>query len=117
IGQGITPSSTDNACAGTSSTYAWSFTSGNPASSNIPNPAPITYAVAGNFTVSLSVTNECGTTTATAPISVQNAPTANAGADQNYCSGDSVQIGVITVAGNTYSWSPATGLSSTTISN
>lgn len=116
-GQSITPSSTANACAGTISTYAWSFPSGNPASSNIPNPTPITYSTAGNFTVSLSVTNECGTTTATAPISVQNAPTANAGADQNYCSGDSLQIGAITVAGNTYSWSPATGLSSTTISN
>lgn len=44
-------------------------------------------------------------------------PTANAGVNQTYCSGQSANIGSSTTSGYTYSWSPATGLNSTTISN
>lgn len=44
-------------------------------------------------------------------------PTANAGADKAICSGGSTTIGAASVAGMTYSWSPATGLSSATSAN
>lgn len=41
----------------------------------------------------------------------------NAGPDQSVCQGGSVSIGSAPVPGLTYSWSPATGLSSSAISN
>jgi gliding motility-associated-like protein len=46
-------------------TYAWSFPGGTPATSPLAVPGAISYAIAGNHIVSLSVTNECGTTIAT----------------------------------------------------
>ncbi|WP_445905228.1 PKD-like domain-containing protein [Flavobacterium sp.] len=63
----INPTANINGCAPASSTltYAWSFPGGNPVSSNLANPGPITYSTFGTYTVSLSVTNECGTTVAT----------------------------------------------------
>ena len=48
-------------------------------------------------------------------ITVNAVPVADAGPDQFYCNGDSAVIGTPAVVGNTYSWSPAGGLSSTTI--
>ncbi len=43
------------------------------------------------------------------------APLANAGADSTICAGQSVQLAA--TGGNSYSWSPATGLSATNIAN
>ena len=44
-------------------TYEWSFPGGSPSSASTLDPGTITYSAAGNYTVSLSVTNSCGTTT------------------------------------------------------
>jgi gliding motility-associated-like protein len=58
----INPTATVPACA--NATYAWSFLGGIPATSTLADPGPISYPTAGNYTVSLSVTNECGSTIA-----------------------------------------------------
>jgi gliding motility-associated-like protein len=50
-------------------------------------------------------------------VTVNDAPVSDAGADIFYCSGGSGLIGAAATAGYTYSWSPAAGLSSTTVSN
>ena len=50
-------------------------------------------------------------------ITVKALPTANAGADKSVCAGLSVPIGSSSVAGNTYTWSPVTGLNSGVVSN
>ena len=92
-GLSITPTATYAPCLGTISTYAWSFPGGNPSSSISQTPGTITYPSAGNYSVSLAVTNECGTTTVSASITIQNAPVAVAGNDKLYCSGGSAQIG------------------------
>ncbi len=55
--------------------------------------------------------------TDTVRVVVGPVPTANAGLNQTYCSGQSVAIGSSSTSGYTYSWSPATGLNSTTTSN
>lgn len=60
----INPTATVTNC-GTLSTYAWSFPGGTPATSPLAVPGAISYSTIGTFTVSLSVTNECGTTVAT----------------------------------------------------
>lgn len=46
-----------------------------------------------------------------------NGAVANAGANVSFCSGGKTTIGSITIPNTAYSWAPATGLSSTTVSN
>lgn len=99
--------------------YSWTPTAGLSAS-NISNPTanPTT-----NTTYTLT-----GTTTATGCVTADqvivtvqtNPPPANAGADfTKTCTQNpnGLAIGTTTTAGYIYSWSPATGLSSTTVSN
>ncbi|MFN0201570.1 MAG: T9SS type A sorting domain-containing protein [Bacteroidia bacterium] len=95
--------------------YVWTPTTGlsNP---NIANP---TATITSTTTYSLTVTNNqtnCSATDVMVVI-VAPAPTANAGADKSTCAGTAVSIGSAAVTGVTYSWSPATGLSSATAAN
>jgi hypothetical protein len=104
-------------CAGTSVTltatgaqnYQWSPTTGlsNPFAANpIASPSQTTtYTVTGT-------SNAC-TSTSQVTVTVENPPTANAGPAQVLCSGQATTLGTAAVAGLTYSWSPSTGLSST----
>ncbi len=46
-----------------------------------------------------------------------NAPVSDAGPNITFCTGNSTTLGTASTAGDTYNWSPSTGLSSTTISN
>lgn len=39
------------------STYAWSFSRGNPAASNLQNPTNVIYSTPGNYTINLTTTN------------------------------------------------------------
>jgi len=98
-------------------TYQWTFPGGNPSASTSANPGTITYPTAGNYTLTLAVTNECGTTTVTKPLVVTSLPVATVPASLNLCNGD--PSGVLTftsnIAGTTYSWTnnnTAIGLSS-----
>ncbi|MDB5144666.1 MAG: hypothetical protein JWQ66_3379 [Mucilaginibacter sp.] len=51
-------------------TYSWTFEGGTPASSSALEPDSIGFDTPGNYLVTLSVTNDCGTTTATQTIRV-----------------------------------------------
>ncbi|GAA3949818.1 ESPR-type extended signal peptide-containing protein [Hymenobacter algoricola] len=73
-------------------------------------------STAGTYVVTYSVGGSCPSS-AIASITLNPAAIANAGANQAFCSGSSVQLGTTAIAGYTYSWSPATGLSSATVSN
>ena len=55
--------------------------------------------------------------TNTVTVTVNPAPVVTPGANLMFCSGNTGQLGAPAVAGITYSWSPATGLSSTTVAN
>jgi gliding motility-associated-like protein len=100
--------------------YSWSPTTGL-SSSTSANPtvtltnttgAPITQ------TYTLTVTNATGcVNTATVNVTVNPLPVAVAGAAVTLCSGGSATLGAAPVAGLSYSWSPATGLNSTTVAN
>ena len=60
----------------------------------------------------------CGTVSSSAiTITVNPLPNAEAGINDTIILGDSLQIGSSPVGGNTYLWSPATGLSSTSVAN
>ncbi|WP_309640735.1 PKD domain-containing protein [Flavobacterium sp.] len=107
----ITPTANINGCAPASSTltYDWSFPGGSPISSPLSSPGTITYNTIGNYTVSLTVTNECGvSTTATELFSVNAVPIiTNPILNQTICSGS--QTTLITLTSNwlntTYVWS------------
>lgn len=111
----INPTASVTNCAGATPapTYSWSFPGGSPATSTSENPGTITYSAAGTYTVTLSVTNECGTTSDTETFTVTPAVIANAGADQTVCSGAVTLNGTGSGgSGGTYqySWSPTTGI-------
>jgi gliding motility-associated-like protein len=108
------------AAAVSGNTYSWSPTTGL-SSATAANPtvtltnttgAPITQ------TYTLTVTNATGcVNTATVAVTVNPIPVALAGAAVTLCSGSSATLGAAPLAGLSYSWSPTTGLSSSTVAN
>lgn len=102
---------TDNS-SNSPTSWSWSFPGATPGSSTASNPSNVCYAAAGTYTVTLTATNANGSNTATQIITVTNAPAANAGADVSICEGASATL--TASGGTTYSWSPSTGLNTTT---
>ncbi|MFA5781289.1 MAG: gliding motility-associated C-terminal domain-containing protein [Bacteroidales bacterium] len=88
-------------------TYSWSGSLGSNDSASITSP--------GIYTVTVTVVNGC--TDEESIIITQDtvAPSADAGSDVALCPGDSAQLNAN--GGGSYSWSPLTGLSSSTIPN
>ncbi|TVT37330.1 T9SS type B sorting domain-containing protein [Hymenobacter setariae] len=101
-------------------TYSWSPATGL-SSSTVANPTvtlPNTTAAAISQTYTLTVTSTSGCqASSTVVVTVVPPPIAVAGAATTLCPGGSAQLGAAPVAGLTYSWSPATGLSSSTVAN
>jgi gliding motility-associated-like protein len=101
-------------------TYSWSPATGL-SSSTVANPT-VTLTNTTNAPVTqpytLTVTNAGGcASTSTVAVTVNPAPIANAGTAKAICSGGTAQLGAAAIAGNSYSWSPATGLSNATAAN
>lgn len=72
----------------------------------------------GNHSVTVTDGNtSCSKTSAWTTVTINPAPTANAGADKIQCQGNSVQLGIAGIGTNTYTWSPTTGLSNPFIAN
>jgi len=94
--------------------YAWSPQTG------ITNPTNVNPTLAPRQTTRYTLTATLGACTKTASFNVNTFQglTVSAGAPQTIIAGDHVQLnGSVSGANNTYVWSPATGLSSTTILN
>ncbi len=89
--------------------YSWSPT----ASLDCNNCAEPIASPNTNTTYTLITTNNCGTDSDNITISIGDEPIAEAGADQTFCQNGSVILGAAAVAGNSYNWSPSTGLSCT----
>ena len=107
----ITPQAIVASCSSTAQsalTYNWTFPGGNPSASTLQNPGPISYSTAGAYTVSLTVSNECGSVIAANQNFVVSAsPTlTNTNMNQTICSGTSTAaINLISSLPNTtYSW-------------
>ncbi|HYG50825.1 MAG TPA: Ig-like domain-containing protein, partial [Flavobacteriales bacterium] len=93
-------------------TYSWSPAVGL-SSSTVAQP---TANPSATTTYTLTATNGAGCAASDAVVVTVNAlPTVNAGADVSICAGGSTVIGTAASAGLTYSWSPAVGLSSSTV--
>ena len=106
--------------------YAWTNTNtsvglGASGSGDIPAFVAVNSGaapVSGTISV-IPTLNGCSGSSVSFTIGVSNNPTANAGNDISLCINSLTgnQIGSVSVAGNTYSWNPATGLNDATISN
>ncbi|MFZ4478143.1 MAG: PKD domain-containing protein, partial [Saprospiraceae bacterium] len=97
---------------GTINSYAWSFSGGSPSSSTSQYPCTINYNVstATTFTVSVTATNECGSTTGTTTFDVQVPPLLTMPANLTLCiDAPAKQLTALPPGGN---WT-GTGVSST----
>ncbi len=105
----INPVATVDTCAPISDTitYNWSFPGGTPATSNQLDPGTVTYANTGNYQVTFSVTNSCGTTTVTENFDINETPTiTNTDLTQTICSGAETSEIIFTsdITNTTYTW-------------
>lgn len=96
-------------------TYSWSPSTGL-SSSTVANPT-VTLSLAGPKTYTVTVTSATCTNSDQVVVTVNPLPVADAGSAVFFCSGGSATLGSAPVPGNTYSWSPSTGLSSSTVAN
>ncbi len=104
--------STANLSVTGATSYVWS-PGGALNDSTIANPVA-SPTITTLYTVFGTDVNGCRASD-TISVVVHPIPVANAGANVNICTGSSTTLGAS--GGGTYSWSPATGLSSTTIPN
>lgn len=94
-------------------TWQWTFPNGN--TSTVQNPPIQTYNTAGSFTVQATATNSSGcVTTLQQPIRIHALPTVTMPGQITVQSGSSVLIPATYSAGvNSWTWTPASGLSCT----
>jgi gliding motility-associated-like protein len=98
--------------AGGGSTYVWTPSTGlSDPNSSSPVASPITTTV---YTVTGTDANNCSST-ASVQVTVNPLPTAIASTDTSIC--DQSTISLSAGGGQTYSWTPATGLNNPNISN
>jgi PKD repeat protein len=100
-----TGNTTFDAGNGTISSYAWNFSGGTPNSSTAQFPCNINYSVstATTFTVSVTATNECGISTATANFEVQVPPVLTMPPSKSFCENDAPFQLVAAPIGGTWS--------------
>jgi PKD repeat protein len=120
INNSISPAAIVNNCyAPGPFVYQWNFPGGNPASTTGDSPGPVLYGSAGTYPVQLiAIDSSCLLSdTVAINITVNPAPTAEAGNNNSVCSGTQVQLGIPGVSGVTYQWNPVTGLNNPSIAN
>ncbi|MBL4593456.1 MAG: hypothetical protein JKX68_06535, partial [Flavobacteriales bacterium] len=102
-------------------TFTWTVTNGTINSGQGSSTINVNWPTVGAGTVSVIAVSDCGCPSALIDTIVTIIPTppADAGADTNICSGDTIQIGGAPTGslGTTFLWSPNTNISSTTIGN
>jgi len=95
--------------------FNWTFDGGNANQTAGPGPIIVNWPTIGNKNVTLSVVSlGCTSPIFALPINVLGIPQVNAGTDKEVCSGAITSIGSSSFPGNTYSWSPSSGLTSST---
>lgn len=113
----IAPSGSITFCSGDSVT----LTANSGMSSYLWNTSETTNSIkvknGGNYYVTITNSYGCSTTSSPITVTVNSLPYADAGVDKSFCMGSSVSIGTGLILGNTYSWSPATSLNNSSVSN
>lgn len=110
LNSSISPTAVVKDCGAAATAYAWTFTDGQPSNSSQQNPGNIAYATSGTKNISLTVTNSCGATTASAVVNVTPPTSVNAGNGFSICSNKSaVTLSGFSPAGGTWSGSGISG--------
>jgi gliding motility-associated-like protein len=95
---------------------SWSWNLGQGITSTQKDPAPLTYALPGNYTVALILKNGSCIDTTLHPLTVHARPVINLGQREAVlCSGSTMAL--YATGGTVYNWQPATGLTDNTISD
>jgi len=98
-----------------SSTYVWSFGGGTAVPGTGQGPHTITFSSPGNYTVSVVVTEPgCTPDSGSTSITIYPLPNAEAGQDQDICSGATATLNAS--GGNSYVWSNSANAQSITVS-
>ncbi len=96
------------------STLAGTFTPATPLNSGNGSPVNITipFPLASGNTYRLRVLSNDGVESNNFPFNVKTSPASNAGADFRFCSGDTVDLGVVPPVGSnlSYQWFPTAGV-------
>lgn len=108
----ICPGSSTNLSASGGVSYAWS-PSGGLSATNISNPVA-TPVSAATYAVTVTDGNGCSASD-NVSVSIFTPPVANAGSDASVCPGNSTVLNA--TGGVVYAWSPAAGLSSTSLAS
>jgi PKD repeat protein len=99
-----------NTSSTNATSYDWQFPGGTPSSSTAQTPPAIVYAVAGAYTVTLTVSNSAGSSTSTQSIVANSGPSANF---SSTVAGLTATFTNNTSNGATYNWTFGDGGSST----
>jgi gliding motility-associated-like protein len=101
----FTPTATVTNCGTSPVTYAWVIDGAPPITTT--SPGSLTFSTPGAHTITLTVTNECGSTSASRSFTISAPPEMNPPANQVYCPGTPVSAHNFagSTTGATYSWS------------
>jgi gliding motility-associated-like protein len=95
--------------------YQWDFGDG---STGTGTQVSHTYATAGNYNVTLTITSEGCTESSSVAVTINAPPALTLGADQSLCDGESYQITANGLSGGEQLvWDPITGLDNPGVSN
>jgi gliding motility-associated-like protein len=95
-----------------SSALAWQWNFNNTTNSALQNPLPVTYQQDGSYMATMTVSNSSGCVTVRSKkIDIHPIPVVNAGENTIVCEKKAATLEA--TGADTYSWSPATGLSCT----
>lgn len=115
--QCVDPSAVVQDCGSPVQSYSWSFTGGTPAVSNTLDPPQVCYAAPANSTISLTVTNACGSATDVTTLGVGSLPAQPVIASNSpVCAGQILTLSASSTPGVSFSWSGPNGFSSNTSS-
>lgn len=109
-GQCVSPSATVQNCGDAITGYAWTFPGGTPASANTASPGQVCFNNAGSPTLSLTVTNGCGSATDNVNLAIGTAPPQPVVASNSpVCAGQTLSLSAAPIPGATFQWTNPQG--------
>ncbi|WP_349630859.1 PKD domain-containing protein [Aquiflexum sp. TKW24L] len=91
-------------CGTDATVFNWTFEGGIPATANTLDPGTITYNTPGIKTITLEVTNSCGTVQKSTQFTLNPLPVVDAGEDQDICKGESITLSSDVAPEGTYTY-------------